>query len=78
MWWSRAQAVLPATVSADQVALIGLHSCDDDADIGVNVPGERQDSRRVVAGVLAVAGTYIGVGVDPEDRQVIAVHVDEV
>lgn len=46
-------------------------------NLRVTVPGERRDGHRVVAGVAGVPGVDVWVGVDPDDRQVIAVAVGE-
>ena len=44
----------------------------------VAVTGERGDDHGVEAGIGGLTRAHVRVGVDPEDRQVIAVHVDEV
>jgi hypothetical protein len=41
------------------------------------VTGERGDDHGVEAGIGGLTRAYIRVGVDPEDRQVIAVLVDK-
>jgi hypothetical protein len=42
------------------------------------VTGERGDDHRVEAGIGGLAGAHVRVGVDPKDRQVSAVLVDQV
>ena len=44
----------------------------------VAVTGERGDDHGVEAGIGGLTGAHVGVGVDPEDRQIIAVLVDQV
>jgi hypothetical protein len=41
--------------------------------VGVAVAGERGDGHRVISGVLAARGADVGMGVDPDDGQVVAV-----
>jgi len=41
------------------------------------VTGECGDDHGVEAGIGGLTGAHVGVGVDPEDRQVIAVLVAE-
>ena len=43
----------------------------------VAVTGERGDDHGVEAGIGGLTGAHVGVGVDPEDRQVIAVLLAE-
>jgi hypothetical protein len=43
----------------------------------VTLPGECRDRHRVVAGVLAVASTDVGVGVDPDDREIVPVPASQ-
>ena len=44
----------------------------------VAVTGERGDDHGVEAGIGGLTGAHVRVGVDPKDRQVIAVLVDQV
>jgi hypothetical protein len=44
----------------------------------VAVTGERGDDHGVEAGIGGLTGAHVRVGVDPQDRQVIAVFVDQV
>ena len=46
-------------------------------DVPVPVAGQRGNGHGVESGVLAGRGADVGVGVDPQDRQVVAVAVRE-
>jgi hypothetical protein len=45
--------------------------------VGVTVARERRDGHRVVAGIFAVTGADIRVGVDPNDCEVVSIPVCE-